>query len=454
MTYQAFKKAIVINSVNVVAYKSILQVHQLFLFYVINKELFGIAGILFSIIYFLINVTNFGFDYSIFAFYKFFTQSKKHFIKLVHQVLIRFITLLIVAIILISYCISSKSISSVSLITNSLPIPILIVLFSIFISESMKKTLELFALLAFLNRAITIIDITMLLCYVSSMWIYFFIYQTLNLYIIFIPMAVTSWIEIAMIIKRLFVFYKTLPEHSSIHLPEPKAVIFYKNQMINYVNQLTKAFFSPNFMIIFISYFIGIIQTGYIKVIIDSIIVLYMLLNKAVGIPSAALMSHASSMQKSLSTEFKIIFLKICNTYIQFLYGLATIASIVITHCLVRFHYTQETLPSIIIFFTFISFLEYLVLLYEKLFLTHHKEYVLALINSLSLTTLLITLLSITSNTHSFILLPFAIIRFASVAGIITVSQQIWHLKPILYPQLKTVLISLLLSIPLLLSCF
>ncbi len=93
---QKFIHAAFWNAFNVFLYKIILQIHQTCLFYVISKELFGISGILFSTIYFLISLTNFGFDYSLFAFHQYYSSSQKNFKIMMQQFMLRSIAVLFV----------------------------------------------------------------------------------------------------------------------------------------------------------------------------------------------------------------------------------------------------------------------------------------------------------------------------------------------------------------------
>ncbi len=439
---QKFIHAAFWNAFNVFLYKIILQIHQTCLFYVISKELFGISGILFSTIYFLISLTNFGFDYSLFAFHQYYSSSQKNFKIMMQQFMLRSIAVLFVTSLFLIIFHYFSYLPQIFFIKQYAPTPLITILALIFISESMKKSLELFAHLSFLNKTITILEIISLLAYTATVWVFYFFFGFINLYVIFTAMCMMSLIELNLVLQRLNKFKQTLPltADSSCH---PTRKTIFSNQCINYINQIAKALFSPNFIIIFLAYHLGMIKAGYIKLIIDSVIVLYMLLNRAVGIPSGALMSQRATLTKPDLPHFSVIFLKITNAYIQFLYTLLIISSAVIIPCIIKSNCSNTTMINIV-FFAFTGFLEYLMITYEKLYLTQKAAHALAIIN-ISALTFLIPALWFSNNTITeYLLLPFVIIRLISFVSIAYLAYTTWNIKPYFYIKLKTIFITLL----------
>lgn len=445
MTYKPFVQAMVWNTINVFLYKIILQTHQACLFYVISKELFGVSGTLFSTMYLLINLTNFGFDYSLFAFYQYYISSKNNFQLLIRQFITRIIVLLITIACLLWLLKIFALVPQVSFITQHIPTGFLPLLVLIFISESLKKSCELFAHLSFLNRTITILEIITITCYIGIVWCSYFIRGYIDLYAIFIPMAITSWVELLILVKRLYSFYYGLPQvtPTTAHItPAPSSRTIVINQSLNYLNQITKALFSPNFIIIFLAYHLGMTRAGYIKLIIDCVILLYMLLNRAVGIPSGALLSKLSDVDQPNLPSFKTTFLKITNGYIQFLYGLAASLVFAIGPCLIKSSCLGSTISINILLFTFAGFLEYLLITYEKLYLTQGAASTLALVNSFSFIALILSLPLANLLPSPYLLLPFIIIRASSIILIAIVAYKIWGVSPSFKIHPKTVLIA------------
>jgi hypothetical protein len=437
------------NALNVFLYKIILQTHQACLFYVISKELFGISGTLFSTIYLLINLTNFGFDYSLFAFHQYYTTCQNNFKKMMHHFLLRSLVVVTTTLGLLLLLNYFSYLPQISFITQFTPCSLIIILTTLFISESIKKSLELFAHLSFLNKTITLVEIFTLMIYVGMVWSYYFLFGYINLYTIFMFMCITSWIELIVVLQRLKTFQKTLPDHCPAQ-PEPTPHEIISNQIVNYLNQITKALFSPNFMIIFLAYHLGMLKAGFIKLIIDIIILLYMLLNRAVGIPSGALMSRRATIAEPDLPHFSTTFLKITNAYIQFLYALLIISCAAMIPCMFKTTCLNTTLTINILFFMIAGFLEYLIITYEKLYLTQGASGKLAFINLFGLLIMIPALWYSSLLPQTYLLLPFIIIRLCSFICIAWVTYKTWNLTPSLQIKTKTILITLLPAIILL----
>ena len=408
-----------------------------------SKELFGISGTLFSTIYLLISLTNFGFDYSLFAFHRYYTTCQKNFKKLMQHFAIRSFVVLGTATALLMLLQHFFYVPQIYFITQFTTTPLIILLTFIFIFESMKKSFELFANLSFLNKTITVVEISTLIAYVSMVWGYYFWYGEINLYTIFACMCIMSCIELYLVLQRLQKFQITLPVDCPLQSqPTTKEII--TNQAVNYINQITKALFSPNFIIIFLAYHLGMKKAGYIKLIIDIIILLYMLLNRAVGIPSGALMSQRATPQEPNLPHFSITFLKITNAYIQFLYALLIICGFAIIPCIIKSNCIDTTLVINILLFTVAGFLEYLMITYEKLYLTQGASGKLAIINLIGLLSIMPALWYSTFLPKNYLLFPFIVIRCISFSMIAFLTYQTWNLTPCFRIKMKTLLITLL----------
>ncbi len=437
-----FMQAVLWNAFNVFLYKIILQTHQFCLFYVISNELFGISGTLFSSVYLLIGLTNFGFDYSLFAFNQSFSSCQNNFLKMMRFFLWRSIIACLTAMFLFLFFYYFSYLPQISFITQFTSIPLIALLMIMFISENIKRSFELFGYLSFLNKTITIVEIFTLLIYTSMVWSYYFLFGYINLYVIFTAMCCMSILELLIVIQRLKTFQKSLPLHDSNQsFPTTHEIIL--NQAVNYINQITKALFSPNMIIVFLAYHIGIIKAGYIKLTIDSIILLYMLLNRAVGIPSGALMSRRATTKNLNLPHFTTSFLTITNAYIQFLYSLLITTCMIIVPCIIKENCLSTTLSVNILFFTFAGFLEYLIITYEKLYLTQNKACTLAIINFLGFLFMIPAFWYSGYLPKMYILLPFVVIRLVSFFTIAYVAYQIWSLAPSFRIKLTTILITL-----------
>lgn len=453
MIRKQFLHAIAWNTISVFLYKVLLQTHQACLFYVISKELFGISGTIFSSIYLLISLTNFGFDYSLFSFYARSCISKQQFSFLIKQYALRLATIIIVATLCVALILCPPTLLGIKAFIEKLSIGLqsisseaysnkinqskaqlyLLSLFvSIFITESIKRSLETLAQLSFLNKSITILEISTIVAYLSSVWCGYCLFGYINLYIIFIPMAIASFIEVILLFFRLHTFYVSLPDLHEATFPGNNTNMSHKsisyNQAINYFNQVAKALFSPNFFILILAYHLGFIKAGYIKLFTDTVILLYMLLNRSVGIPSGALLVRLSS--NTHIKDMKDSFLSVTNTYIQFLYLLAATLVASLGPCILISSCSQPVLTINIVIFTIAGFFEYLVITYEKLYLTQHASSILARINIVSVILLAITIPILSALPQSLLLLPIAAIRATTVIVIAIVAYKNWGLLP------------------------
>lgn len=440
-----FLHAILWNTINVFLYKILLQTHQVCLFYIISKELFGVSGAMFSSIYLAISMTNFGFDYSLFSFYQQYSSSQKQFQKLIKQYFVRFF----ITIGIIFSCFIFRDFllhfEAINFFVKNIPYALLPFIASIFITESLKKSLETLAQLSFLNKSITILEISTIVSYLTIVWCLYFIRGTIDLYGIFIPMMITSFVELLLLIKRLYSFYKTLPtegepEKNSAKHSSLSTII--SNQLVNYINQITKSLFSPNFLILFLAYRLGMVKAGYIKLFTDIIILLYMLLNRCVGTPSGALLSRLPQGTILDQETIKQTFLKITNVYIQLLYALAITITSAIAPCFLKSSCFHPTVTINILLFILAGFIEYLFITYEKMFITQNASKSLALINSMSATCLMLSMYYSSTSGHQLILLPIIIIRLTTVAFVAFVAYKKWAIFPSLRIHYKTAIIS------------
>lgn len=433
MKYQQLVHAITWNSINVFMYKLILLTHQVALFHIIPNNQYGIIGSLFALIYFIISITNFGFEYTLFPYFNIYKQNKKTFNHIIHQYLYRIIVIIASACFmgLLAYHYTNNGI--ISILTFQIPQSLLSALICIFITESLKKSLETLLQLLFYNKLITIIQITTLIGYCLSIWGYYGITGRLTITTIFIPMMIFSIIELILFFKILMTYYQSLPsginKQQEIYLPG-----FYYQQGLNYINQCIKSFFSPNFIIIILTLNLPINLVGIIRLYTDIVTTLYMLLNKTIGIPSASFFASLNTNDFQRNKAFILI----TDKYIQLLYIIAT--SIIAT---IFFTSTCNTPLYIILSFILLGFIEYLMLTYEKLYIVKQKAQTLALYNLLSLFILVITYYLIAHNQNT-ILLPFIIARCSALFGLGYLTQKQWLLKPTFHIQTKTLILCLI----------
>lgn len=427
--YKKFISAITWNSINVFVYKAILLLHQIILFYFISPELYGASGTLFAALYLLIGSTNFGFEYSLFTFFAHYVKNKKNFNQLICQSIIKFLATCTIALMVLKLCAAAPG-ATVPRVTRlfmyQLPISLIPYLVAIFVAESIRKYLETIAQLAFLNKKIAFIQVTMITVYVALVWSSYFIYKTISLNAIFIPMVIISCTEALWTLMILYPWYKKIPATSSAGQEDQiNMKLMLKEQCFNYINQLSKNLFSPNFLMVLIAYQIGMQQTGKVRLFTNIISLLYMLLNRSVAIPSGALFS---SINQDDFSKTKQIFLIITNIYIQFLYALAITITSTTSYSIILYQ-SESQIIYLVMLFILAGFIEYITITYEKLYIVQHKTHQLAIINVCSALVFITIIIQHPFSSSAF-LLPMCCIRIVAASLIGLYAYKKWDIRP------------------------
>lgn len=408
--YAQFIRAIKWNTVGIIFYKIFLFAHQSLLFTYISQFNYGIIGALFSTIYFFIPLSNFGFDYTAIAFFK-KRRSQQESSLIIHRYGQRIIALL--GIMFTATCLQYY-------MQFNIPWSLFFTCLGLFFFESIKQSLRTHAHIFHLNKKIAVVENICLLFYIATVWFFLLWVESTSLTVFFLPLLFFSIFEVAYIIFILYCAYTELPKESETEEP----LSFFKESGFNYVNQLSKAFFSPNFLILFLAITIGFYKTGYIKFITNIIIFLYTIFYRSIRMSGGALLSSISKMPKSL---IKKTFNTITNYYAHIL----TITSFYFGGLL--YYYSQKFAPDsfatymIILVFCFISFLEYGTLAYETLFITQKRGEELARINILNLVGVGLFLLLSYFFPHPLLLFLLCSLKMSTIAYTIFRASQIWH---------------------------
>lgn len=424
--YKKFISAITWNSINIFIYKAILLLHQIILFYFISSDLYGVSGTIFAALYLLIGCTNFGFEYSLFTFFAHYIKSKQNIRYLAYQCVLKLLTTCTVAGVVFKLVQPTPGTQTAYFFMYQFPVALMPYLLAIFIAESIRKYLETIAQLAFLNKKITLIQVTMIAAYVILFWSSYLIYGNITLKTIFIPMVIVSCAEVIWTMNILYAWYLTIPNKSQDKQDHtiPLCHII-KEQFFNYVNQLSKNLFSPNFLMVLIAYQIGMQQTGKIRFFTNIITLLYMLLNRSVAIPSGALFS---SVNQDSFSKTKQLFLKITNAYIQLLYTLAIIIGTTTMNQLIKQQSESQTVYFVLLFIL-AGFIEYITITYEKLYIVQHKTHQLAVINACS-ALVFIAIMYTNPLSSSLFLLPMCCIRIITTYLIGLYAYKKWDIRP------------------------
>lgn len=427
--YTTFIKVLTWNSSTTFLYKSILLCHQIMLYTVISKFSYGIQSTLFATIYALIACTNFGFEETLLPFFSTYSQSQTQFKQILHHFILRICAVAIISFIFYATFITApfNFIQNIRLYCDD---NIIVLITLIFFVESIKKSIGTIIQLAFLQKKISYAELGMLTSYVTTIWLVYHYQRSISLFTIFMPMFITSLLELIYLSYVFFKYYKNLPikiSNISYALKIPFKVVF-TQRIYNWIHQITKTIFSPNILTIMFAYMLGFQQAAMIKFFTNIITLGYTWIHKAIGISSAATLS---AINHAPIREIQPIFNQITRAYFKFLYSMSTVIGLVISYSYYMHIITPIMALQIIIFFC-IGFLEQITLTYEQLFISQKKSQYLALINITELT-LLFLILYINKDIHGYIcMIIFVIAKLVSLTVIELLAQKYWNIRPIL----------------------
>lgn len=381
--HKIFIKALVWNSSTAFIYKIALLSHQILLYSIISNTLYGLQSTLFAVIYTAIAFTNFGFEETLLPFFSTFTQSKKQFFQILSHFILHIIIVAFIALFLYMAMMygSGEFLHNMRIYCNK---NLIFIVAMIFFIESLKKSLVAMMQLAFLNKQIAYAEITMLITYISTIWIIFSLYKQLTLYNIFMPMLITSALELSYLSYVFFKFYCKLPE--LLHTSKISLEIIFKERIYNYINQIIKTIYSPNSMTIFFAYLLGFQQAATIKFFTNIITLCYTCVSKSIGITTGATFSAMKHMPLPAIQSF---FKDVTHRYFQFLYILSCILIMVIGYSYSNSIISGIMVLHILLFFS-ISFLEHVSITYEQLFISQQAAQLLAFVNLIGLMLLII----------------------------------------------------------------
>ena len=396
--------------------------YQLFHFKTIDTALYGKIGTIFSGIYFLISITNFGFEYNFFPLFEKLGDSKKHAALFIKYCYIR---------ILIGFFVGFAFLASAYYIPfifgflcptiKTMPLQLLIVCSGIIIAESIKKSCIIIMQLSFQNQISSMLEVCSLLIYIGSIGFYYYTYQTITLSILLSALLGTVCIEIYGCLWAIKNWYNTLPDKNEDTIHFPKVEILHE-QFYNYINQLVKAAFSPNCLLLLASMQLGFYKAGIIKLLTEVIGFLYTFFHKTVALTAGATFIQ---MYKNRSQAIPALFSRITTLYS------IIVQLLVWTCCIVQYYLQSYEYPEqnfVIYIIIFISMLEYMMLPYEKLFITKSAAKSLMLCNFISIFTY--GIIAISGYMTSIYILPILFFsRYVTFIGYALYIQQFWHIQ-------------------------
>lgn len=438
-TFPIFLEALTWNAAGALLYKFLLLAYQFFLFKTIDIAIYGQIGTIFSGIYFLISITNFGFEYNFFPLFEKLGNSKQNALLFIRYCYIRIIIGFLVGCGFLACAYYIPCIFGFLRQTiENMPYYLLIICSGIIIAESIKKSCIIIMQLSFQNKISSALEVLTLLLYIGSIALYYYVYQTITLSILLSSLLGTACIEILCCLWFINNWYNNLPESKDKqHFPKLEVI---HEQFYNYINQLVKAAFSPNGLLLLASMQLGFYKAGIIKLITEVIGFLYTFFNKTFALAAGATFIH---LHKEKQESIPALFSKITN-----LYSIA-VQLAVWTCLLLQYYLRSYELPEqnyVIFIIICISMLEYMMLPYEKLFITKSAAKPLMICNLISIMTY-IGIIYLGCITSIFILPVLFFARYATFIGYALYAQEFLHIKTHLQVWLPIHLIAFFIAI-------
>lgn len=267
--HQKFICAFHWNLVGSISYESLKVLHCFLLFTRLDPVTCGFVGSLFSVIYLITRIADFGATNSIPPFHNLFTRNKENFrYFLIRYSLIPHLPLIlggVIMVALIPFFGTFATVLKIHLPTSirnifdalanwAAPLTInnmtlyLVVLPLIIILETIRSFFRQFLHTIFQSKTIVIAELIIFIGYLASIWIPHFIYEwPLTLNLIFIPHLADSMLALIVFMVMVHNFYKTLP-HGHANLPPQLWKRLAATKSFNYLLRVTRHMFTSNFL--------------------------------------------------------------------------------------------------------------------------------------------------------------------------------------------------------------
>lgn len=405
-------------------YQGFLLTHQLLLFSLTSKELYGSLGALFASLYFGIMILNGSFDTALVSRFSLFSQNKQSFKTfIINEFLPQISLLLCGGLTLLTSLFYMKHLAPSHIQTFLTPYWVLLLTAFIFL-EGTKKNLRSLLHLAFKSKTTACIEVANIICYVSLVWIYYFTGNSLSplfLTQLFVSVSLVTTIMLAL---NTFYYYQTLTDKK---VDSKEIAGDNKARLYIYANQICRSLFSSNFLLPFFAFHAGFKEAGIITLINTITFSTTFFIQKIFGPTSAALFASTKNLSfESKQSAFSFIHKKCLHAFyaVLLLFFINGYHLFYATQKIVSFH----ILILVTLFFC-AHILETLFIVYEKLFIAEEKSHYILICNLISFFSCLVVSYFITDYSLIITLLCFMIIRGITFCTLTLLAKKIWNLS-------------------------
>jgi hypothetical protein len=361
--------ALLWNTFEAFLYQGVLLGHQLMLYFVADKALFGAQGALFASAYLLISIFNFSLDSAMTSCFLEITQSKKSFKVFLNRYFFPQIYLLLTGSIAL---IVTTSFSTLPAQLSFFKDPFWSCIMLLFIaSEGTKKNVRALLHLAFKNKTTASIEVLNILSYVGIIWALYFSGISFSLPMLAVPFVVISLLTNTILLVKLYDYYQTLPPANET-IPNNFNKDFLQTRGFLYINELSRSLFSTNFLLPFFACFNGLLQAGTATLINAITHSVTFFIQKIFGPSGAALFANAKQLSfKNKQSAFAFLQQK----------TIVALSSLLLFCCIniqpfITFKIGSQSVYHWTLLYTFFlsHFLENIFVVYEKIVYSRRKS--------------------------------------------------------------------------------
>lgn len=417
-----FRSGFRCNIFGSLSYEILRITHQVLFLKTLSRTEYGLMGGLFSLVYLTIYFSDFSNSSSLPPFLQTFTQSKHNFKKLLPLYLLPQILLQSIAAIIATIFYTNG-------ILNHHKSPFLFILPALIIMEGLRIFFRSLLHYMFKSKKVMVIELTISVCYYATIWAVFFATGKMTLNTIFVPYLLDTVIALLLFLRLTHKEYKQLPR-TATQIPEGIHKRMFKARCYNFVTQISKNFFTGNFLVtIFASQF-GLQTAGILKLASNIADAAKALIKVTIGFSGNALLSQLKNKSLRVKLEAFQFLSNNLNNLIYFILIFITINYSRLINLKVDIHTVSQNTFLFSFMFLFIATAEYFFIVYEQFYILEEKAFKLMVFKLLEFALFYIFVITRQASQPIYILITVLIIQVIGFVIIATSAYREWKIKP------------------------
>lgn len=412
--------------------------HHMLLLYVFRSHYYGLLGSIFSIVYVVINIVDFGFESSFAPFLHIVTQDKESFKKIFPLYVIPQIFIFSLGALIASWFYQGLIWHP----SQTIALPFIMLLL---VSEGIRIFFRRFLHNIFFNKTTVLIEQVLMIIYYMVVWLPYLYGVPLTFNLVFIPHLITSLFVLGLFIRLTKRFYQTLPQGEG-KIPKDIWKRIFRARYFNYLVTVETFLISGNFLAPFFAMTFGFSQAGLFK--IASIVAhsIQALVKAAIHFPGAALLAGIKTKPFSMRVQAFYTLSKKLNMLIVFI----TIFLVVNHNSFLLFYPLTPAAKSAVWYaFLFIgtTLLHQFFVVYEQFYIIEEQANKLFFLKSIEFLLFYFLIFANTQVTPLMTLVNIALIQIFSFALLALHAYARWHIKPYLMVTFRYLVGSIVISL-------